>query len=102
VAVYKVKANKKLRRFVEGNDYAIRLKAEIVVDHFHEQVMAQNKIGCEWFDLWCWRCLTMCADDDVYCFKRERKFQWPDSCSGELQSADFEIKNLLKKCYIGI
>ena len=41
------KAQKKLRRFVESNDHAIRLKAEIMVDHFHEQVLAQNKIGGE-------------------------------------------------------
>ena len=41
------KARKKLRRFVEGNDHAIRLKAEIMVDHFHEQVLAQDKIGGE-------------------------------------------------------
>jgi type I restriction enzyme, R subunit len=39
------KAQKKLRRFVEGHEHAIRLKAEIMVDHFHEQVLAQNKIG---------------------------------------------------------
>jgi type I restriction enzyme R subunit len=39
------KARKKLRRFVEGHDHAIRLKAEIMVDHFHDQVLAQNKIG---------------------------------------------------------
>ncbi|MFC1585112.1 type I restriction endonuclease subunit R [Fibrobacterota bacterium] len=39
------KARKKLRRFVEGHDHAIKLKAEIMVDHFHEQVTAQNKIG---------------------------------------------------------
>ena len=41
------KAQKKLRRFVEGHDHAIRLKAEIMVDHFHEQVLAKNKIGGE-------------------------------------------------------
>ena len=41
------KARKKLRRYVEGHDHAIRLKAEIMVDHFHEQVLAQNKIGGE-------------------------------------------------------
>ena len=41
------KAQKKLRRFVEGNDHAIRLKAEIMLDHFHDQVLAQNKIGGE-------------------------------------------------------
>ena len=39
------KAQKKLRRFVEGSDHAIRLKAEIMVDHFHDQVLRQGKIG---------------------------------------------------------
>jgi type I restriction enzyme, R subunit len=39
------KAQKKLRRYVESHDYAIGLKAEIVVDHFHEQVLGLNKIG---------------------------------------------------------
>ena len=39
------RAQKKLRRYVEGSDHAISLKAEIMVDHFHDQVLAQNKIG---------------------------------------------------------
>lgn len=39
------RAKKKLRKYVESHDYAIRLKAEIMVDHFHEQVIALNKIG---------------------------------------------------------
>ena len=39
------KAQKKLRRFVESSDHAIGLKAQIMVDHFHDQVLAQNKIG---------------------------------------------------------
>jgi type I restriction enzyme R subunit len=39
------RAAKKLRRYVESNDHAIRLKAEIMVDHFHEQVLPLNKIG---------------------------------------------------------
>jgi type I restriction enzyme R subunit len=39
------KAQKKLRRYVEGHDHAIRLKAEIMVDHFHDQVIALGKIG---------------------------------------------------------
>ncbi len=39
------RAQKKLRRYVESHDYAIRLKAEIMVDHFHEQVISLNKIG---------------------------------------------------------
>ena len=39
------RAQKKLRRYVESHDYAIRLKAEIMVDHFHQQVIALGKIG---------------------------------------------------------
>ncbi len=39
------RASKKLRRYVEGHEHAIRLKAEIMVDHFHRQVLARNKIG---------------------------------------------------------
>jgi len=39
------KAQKKLRRYVESHDHAIRLKAEIMVDHFQEQVLAFRKIG---------------------------------------------------------
>jgi len=39
------KAQKKLRRYVESHDHAIRQKAEIMVDHFHEQVVARQKIG---------------------------------------------------------
>jgi len=39
------RAAKKLRRYVESNDHAIRLKAEIMVDHFHEHVLGLHKIG---------------------------------------------------------
>ncbi len=39
------RAKKKLRRYVESHDHAIRLKTEIMVDHFHEQVIAAGKIG---------------------------------------------------------
>ena len=39
------RARKKLRRYVEGHEHAIQIKAEIMVDHFHEQVLALNKIG---------------------------------------------------------
>jgi type I restriction enzyme R subunit len=39
------RAKKKLRYYVESHDHAIRLKAEIMVDHFHEQVMGLGKIG---------------------------------------------------------
>src|SRR5207302_897192 len=41
------RANKKLRRYVESNDHAIRLKAEIIIDHFHEQLIGLKKIGGE-------------------------------------------------------
>ena len=41
------RAAKKLRHYVESNDHAIRVKAEIMVDHFHEQVLALHKIGGE-------------------------------------------------------
>ena len=41
------RAYRKLRRYVESNDHAIRLKAEIMIDHFHEQVSGLNKIGGE-------------------------------------------------------
>ena len=39
------KAQKKLREYVESHDHAIRQKAEIMVDHFHDQVIAGQKIG---------------------------------------------------------
>ena len=39
------RATKKLRLYVESHDHAIRQKAEIMVDHFQDQVIAQNKIG---------------------------------------------------------
>mgnify|MGYP000904986281 CR=1 FL=1 len=39
------KAHKKLRRYVESHETAIRQKAEIMVDHFHDHVIARRKIG---------------------------------------------------------
>ena len=39
------RAQKKLRRDVENHEQAIQLKAEIMVDHFHDQVLALHKIG---------------------------------------------------------
>jgi type I restriction enzyme R subunit len=38
------KAKKKIMRYIESHEHAIRLKAEIMVDHFHEQVIAHRKI----------------------------------------------------------
>jgi type I restriction enzyme R subunit len=39
------KARKKLRRYVESHEHAIRQKAEIMVDHFLEQVLGRQKLG---------------------------------------------------------
>lgn len=39
------KAQKKLRRYVESHEHAIRQKAEIMIDHFHEKVLGYHKIG---------------------------------------------------------
>ena len=39
------KAQSKLRKYVESHDHAIRQKAEIMIDHFHEQVLGAKKIG---------------------------------------------------------
>lgn len=38
------KANKKLRHYVESNDHAIRKKAEVMIDHFHDHVISRHKI----------------------------------------------------------
>ncbi|TKS55044.1 type I restriction endonuclease subunit R [Luteimonas yindakuii] len=43
--VDKLKALKKIRRYVESHDKAIRRKAEIMVDHFTTQVIGAKKIG---------------------------------------------------------
>ncbi len=39
------RASKKLRHYVESHEHAIRQKAEIMIDHFHDQVMVRQKIG---------------------------------------------------------
>ena len=51
------RAKKKLRRYVESHDHAIQLKAEIMVDHFHEQVIGLNKIGGQA------RAMVVCSGD---------------------------------------
>ena len=38
------RAQRKLRKYVEGHEYAIATKAEIMVDHFHESVFLPRKI----------------------------------------------------------
>lgn len=39
------KAQKKLHKYVESHQHAIKEKTEIIVDHFHEQVIGMRKIG---------------------------------------------------------
>ena len=39
------RARSKLRAFVEGDSYTIAQKAAMMVEHFHEQVLARRKIG---------------------------------------------------------
>ncbi|TWT45037.1 Type I restriction enzyme-like protein [Phycisphaerae bacterium RAS1] len=39
------RAKKKLRHYVESHEHAIREKAEIMVDHFHDHVLARRKVG---------------------------------------------------------
>jgi type I restriction enzyme, R subunit len=39
------RAQKKLRKFVESHEYAIRQKAEIMVDHFIDEVIKKRKIN---------------------------------------------------------
>ena len=39
------RAQRKLRRYVENHETAIALKAEIMVDHFHDQVIGKRRIG---------------------------------------------------------
>ena len=41
----KKRAQKKLRAFVESNEYTISKKSAMIVEHFHEQVIAKGKIG---------------------------------------------------------
>lgn len=41
----KKRAQKKLRAFVESDSYTISQKAEMMVEHFHEQVISKGKVG---------------------------------------------------------
>jgi hypothetical protein len=62
------RARRKLRHYVESHDHAIRLKAEIMVDHFHEQVIALNKLGGQA------RAMVVCSSID-----RALRFTSPDA-----------------------
>ncbi len=66
------KATKKLRRYVESHEHAIRQKAEIMVDHFHEHVLARRKIGGQ-------------ARAMVICAGIERAIQYYHAISAYLQ-----------------
>ena len=93
------RAKKKLRRFVESHDHAIRLKAEIMVDHFHEQVIAAGKIGGEA------RAMVICngierAIQYFYAFKaylaeRKSPYQAIVAFSGEHLFADAKVSEAL-------
>lgn len=39
------KAEKKLKIFVESNEYTIKKKSQIIVEHFHNQVISKGKVG---------------------------------------------------------
>jgi type I restriction enzyme R subunit len=41
----KKRAQKKLRAFVEGNPHVVAKKAAIMVEHFHEQIIARKKLN---------------------------------------------------------
>lgn len=41
----KKRAQKKLRSFVESDSYTVSQKAQMMVDHFHEQVVSKGKLG---------------------------------------------------------
>jgi type I restriction enzyme R subunit len=41
----KKRVQKKLRNFVESDSYTIAKKAAMMIDHFHEQVIAKGKVG---------------------------------------------------------
>ncbi len=41
----KKRSEKKLRTYVESNEYTIRKKAEIIVEHFHSQLISKGKVG---------------------------------------------------------
>jgi type I site-specific restriction-modification system R (restriction) subunit len=63
------KAQKKLRRFVEGHQHAIRLKAEMMVDHFHMKNSDKQNARIE-HDKALVRVMTALIQDDTELFKQ--------------------------------
>ena len=41
------RAQRRLRHYVEGHEYAVRSKAEIIVDHFHESIFSPQLMGAK-------------------------------------------------------
>ena len=41
------RAQRRLRHYVEGHEYAVRSKAEIMVDHFHESIFSLQLMGAK-------------------------------------------------------
>jgi type I restriction enzyme R subunit len=76
------KARKKLRRYVESHEHAIRAKAEIMVDHFHEHVLARRKIGGQ-------------ARAMVVCSGIERAIQYYQAVSAYLQERKSPCKAIV-------
>ena len=81
------KARKKLRRYVESHDYAIHQKAELMVDHFNDKVIARRKIGGQA------RAMVVCSNVDraikyyhavsAYLLERKSPYQAIVAFSGE-------------------
>ena len=76
------KATKKLRRYVESHEHAIREKAEIMVDHFHEHVLARRKVGGQ-------------ARAMVICSGIERAIQYYQAVSAYLQERKSPCKAIV-------
>jgi len=91
----KKKARKKLRRYVESHDHATRLKAEIMVDHFHDHVMAVGKIGGKA------RAMVVCSGIErtiqyfhafnAYLLERKSPYQAIVAFSGEYEFKDEKV-----------
>ena len=77
------KAMKKLRRYVESQDHAIRKKAEIMIDHFHDQVLAKKKIGG--------RARAMVVTSGI-----ERAMQYKVACTAQLSSLPSRLRKHLR------
>ena len=43
----KKKSQRKLRKYVESDKFPLSVKAEMMVEHFHDQVIAKGKIGSQ-------------------------------------------------------